>query len=108
MARTLAKTVHVEDETHGRAVYLAGTVPPDWAQNLIQNPKAWQSDEDTNAEGESEGSSDEHGGEVKRPGKSGPGSGRDQWAAYATSVGVEVGDQMSRDDIMAAVDALED
>ena len=34
----------------------------------------------------------------------GPGSGRDAWVAYAESLGVEVTDDMSRDDIVAAVE----
>lgn len=37
------------------------------------------------------------------PPKSGPGSGRDAWAAYAASLGVEVTDDMNRDDIVEAL-----
>lgn len=101
MARTLAKTVHVEHETHGRQMFLAGSVPPDWAQDFITNPKAWVTSDDDDTEPEGSG------GEVKRPGKSGPGSGREAWVTYAESKGVTVDDQMSRDDIAAAVDALD-
>jgi hypothetical protein len=34
----------------------------------------------------------------------GPGSGRDEWAAYAESQGVEVSEDMSRKDIWAALE----
>jgi hypothetical protein len=35
----------------------------------------------------------------------GPGSGRDAWAAWAEHLGVEVTEDMTRDDIVAAIDA---
>lgn len=38
------------------------------------------------------------------PPRSGPGSGKEAWVAYAENVGVEVTDDMTRDDIIAAVD----
>lgn len=40
------------------------------------------------------------------PPRGGPGSGRDEWAAYAATLDVEVTEDMARDDIIAAVDAL--
>ena len=39
-----------------------------------------------------------------RPPTSGRGSGRDAWASYAALLGFEVDDDMSRDDIIAALD----
>jgi hypothetical protein len=39
------------------------------------------------------------------PPRAGKGSGRDEWAAYAAAVGVVVDDDMSRDDIIDAVDS---
>ena len=39
------------------------------------------------------------------PPKTGPGSSRDAWAEYAESLDVEVNEGMSRDDIVAAVEA---
>lgn len=39
------------------------------------------------------------------PPRGGPGSGRDEWVAYAASLDIEVTDDMTRDDIIAAVDA---
>lgn len=38
------------------------------------------------------------------PARSGPGSGVDAWRAYAEQIGLEVADDASRDDIIAAVD----
>ena len=38
------------------------------------------------------------------PPAAGPGSSRDAWVAYAETIGVEVTDDMSRDDIIDAVD----
>jgi hypothetical protein len=111
MDRKLAYTVHVEDEEHGRRVLLAGTVPPSWAAKMI-GPHAYVADDQPGDDQDEDEDGDQGGagtgGEVKRPGKSGPGSGRDEWAAYAQSRGLQVGDQMSRNDIMAAVDELDD
>lgn len=42
--------------------------------------------------------------EANPPPKSGAGSGRDAWAAYAEQRGVTVADGSSRDDIVAALD----
>lgn len=39
------------------------------------------------------------------PPRSGKGSGRDEWAAYAAAHGVDVEDGQSRDDIVAALEA---
>lgn len=44
-----------------------------------------------------------------RPPLGGPGSGRDAWAEYAETVfGLEITEDMSRDDIVDAVEAMED
>lgn len=40
------------------------------------------------------------------PPKAGPGSGRTAWAAYASSAGVAVEDDMTRDDIIDAVEGV--
>jgi hypothetical protein len=46
--------------------------------------------------------------EVTEPPRSGAGSGRDAWVAYAGTQGVEVTDDMTRDDIIAAVELAEE
>jgi hypothetical protein len=43
--------------------------------------------------------------ESKVPPRQGPGSGADKWRAYAKSVEVQVGDDASRDDVIAALEA---
>jgi hypothetical protein len=42
--------------------------------------------------------------EDQAPPRAGKGSGRDEWAAYAESVGLDVDDDMTRDEIIAAVE----
>lgn len=44
---------------------------------------------------------------AEAPPKAGPGSSRDAWAEYAAQVGVEVGEDVSRDEIIEAVEAAE-
>ena len=44
-------------------------------------------------------------GDGGAPPRSGAGSGRDAWAAYAAAQGVQVDDDMSRDQIIEAVEA---
>lgn len=78
----------------GGVVYAPGDEVPAHHARLITNPKAWD-------------------GEVPAPGdasspvpppRAGKGSGRDEWAAYASALGVDVDVSASRDDIIAAVD----
>lgn len=105
--RTLAVTVHVhvDGETH---VFEAGATPPDWACELISNPDAW-----TDVEGSRSGAGAEQRPADISPGVGGPpprhgaGSGRDAWAAYAADHGVPVGEEMSRADILDALDAAD-
>lgn len=55
--------------------------------------------------GDLEGGSAQSGGtDDDRPPLGGAGSGRDSWASYAEGKGVEVTDDMSREDIIAALD----
>ena len=44
---------------------------------------------------------------LERPATSGPGSDKKSWRLYAEHIGVEVGEDWSRSDIQAAVDAVE-
>lgn len=43
-----------------------------------------------------------------RPPKGGAGSGLDEWLAYAADHGIDVPDDATRDDVIAAVEAAED
>lgn len=97
--RRLAATVHVhegEDGVAGTFVFEAGTVPPPWAVALITNPDAWGETPPDVSPGD--------GGADGVPPRHGAGSSRAAWAAYADTVGVDVDEDMSRDDIIAAVD----
>ena len=68
---------------------------PEWAEAAIENPDVW-ADEDID-----EDDVDTGGGE---PPRTGAGSGRANWAAYAESLGIEVPDGASRDEIIDLVD----
>lgn len=106
--RRLAATVHVhegEDGVAGTFVFEAGTVPPPWAVALITNPDAWGETPPgvSPADGDG-GTSPSPSGVGGVPPRHGAGSSRAAWAAYADTVGVDVDEDMSRDDIIAAVD----
>lgn len=101
MARKLATYVHVADDKGEIHVYGPDTKElPAWAVKAITNPAAW-ADGDTATAAEPSPAA----GEDEEPPRAGKGSGRAEWAAYAASVGVEVDDDATRDDIIAAVDA---
>lgn len=71
-------------EVHG---FGPGDDVPEWARRKITNPDVWES-----GVGESE------------PPRHGAGSSREAWADYASSQGVEVSEDDSRDDIIAKVE----
>lgn len=107
MADVLAATVHVHVDEHGepgRFVFEAGTVPPEWAVPLITNPDAWADSSGSEAEPGSEPVDTPDGGVDGPPPRTGQGSSRAAWAEYAESVGVDIDDDMSRDDIIDAID----
>lgn len=121
MAR-LAKAVSVRGRK-GDVLFLPGQDVPEWAQKLITNPHVWASDEQDeqdspeadDVEPDEVDDTDDQYDDVEEddsestvappvPPKSGTGSGRDAWAAYASAYSVDVTDDMSRDDIFAALD----
>jgi hypothetical protein len=89
---TLATNVVVTDPATGQpASFLAGEQPPDWAVEQITNPAAWEADE-----------SDEQDGPPARQAK------KEVWASYAEANGIDVpGDDPTKDDIIAAVEAAQ-
>ncbi|PSO52511.1 MAG: hypothetical protein BRC31_04650 [Actinobacteria bacterium QS_5_72_10] len=99
----LATSVSLANPSTGiHEMFVAGTPTgdlPDWARQRITNPDVWRGD------GGASSASVPDSSELKRPPESGAGSGRESWAAYAAELGVEVTDDMGRDDIIAAVDA---
>lgn len=125
MTRKLATYVHVTDENFQRHTFGPDDEVPGWAEKLITNPKAWKSDTDADEEaieapdgtGQSpEGQSDGgDGGDqnvdgvtvVDDPDRPRGNASREEWATYASGRGVDVTGQMGRDDIRAAVEALD-
>lgn len=108
---TLAITVHVQDPETGRhVVFHKGAEPPAKVVAMIKNPGVWADPEEAaavaeafRAEGEPEEvTADEEDGSEEPP-RSGRGSGRDAWAAFAADRGVHVEDEDTRDDIVQAL-----
>lgn len=67
---------------------------PDWARKVITNPKVWDGDDEPEEFQEIE----------PEPPRHGKGSGLEAWRSYAMSLGVDLEEGMSRDDVIAAVD----
>ena len=91
MARQLVSHVHVFNEDKGDYEVLAGGTPegdvPAWAVKAMGD-HVWVDDSKDADEG----------GE---PPRSGAGSGKQAWTDFAAANGVEVGDDDTRDDIIA-------
>lgn len=111
-------TVHDDDGVSHH--FGPGDVVPQWAVERITFPGVWADGPDpagapaadgeevgdgTPAEGPADGAASGGDEVVERPPAKGPGSGLGAWRAYARAIGVPVSDGMSRDDIIAAVDA---
>lgn len=88
--------VHVRDEAGENHVFGPDDTVPGWARQAITNPNVWEG-----ADESSETSSDE-------PPRSGKGSGVEAWLAYAESKGIDMPEDASRDDVIAAVDAAKE
>jgi hypothetical protein len=104
----LALTVHVHDPETGRTVVLnRGTEVSGRHLTLITNPGVWEDpDEASEAVAAFEASQEteeESTDAVVEPPRSGKGSGRDAWALFAANHDVEVDDEDTRDDIIAAL-----
>lgn len=105
----LALNTHVHDPDTGRTVVLyRGTEVEGRLLTLITDPGVWADPDETElARSEFESSLVDDVDELvlSEPPRSGSGSGRDAWVAFAAQQGVEVRDGDTRDDIIAAVDA---
>lgn len=106
--KQLVAHVHVRDLA-GRAVAFGpGDGVPTWARKQISNPKAWGEGEPAEpaptspptsaGDGEGEGS-------LEAPPRSGKGSGVEAWRAFAERKGVDVDQDASREDVIAACEA---
>lgn len=91
MTRSLNTNVFVNGNWYG-----PGQVPPAEVAELITNPKVWDGEEAELEQSEPE--------RLERPAGN---ASREKWAAYATQEGVEVKDDMQREDIKSAVDSRE-
>lgn len=131
--RQLARSVHLFDDKGRRHVFVPGDEVPEWAAKRIKNPAAWADDDKSSASAdvddapaddeqddtteaeteddtateaeETEGSDDDSDDEVPEPPRSGKGSGKEPWAAYATAIGVDFPEDASVKEIRDAVDA---
>jgi hypothetical protein len=93
MGRRLVANVALRNaETDAVEVFEAGSTLPSWAEKLVTNDAVFEGGADEAAASEA-------------PPRAGRGSGRDEWAAYASSLGVAFDDDATRDEIVAAVDA---
>jgi hypothetical protein len=108
---TLALNTLVHDPQTGRTVVLhRGTDVQGRVLTLITNPGVWEdADEAAEARAAFEASQAtatelvEPQQSLVEPPRTGTGSGRDSWAAFAEARGVAVSDEDKRDDIIAAL-----
>lgn len=104
----LAMNAVVHDAETGRTVVLhRGTEVTGRTLTLITNPNIWEDPEETAealAEFEaSQKTEEEPTDAVVEPPRAGRGSGRDAWVLFAAAHGVEVGDEDTREDVIAAL-----
>lgn len=98
MGRKLTKNVTLWDaETQSPRTLLAGDEPSAEDAKLIDNPKAWSTDDEAVA-APAEGDVDDD-----RPAQSAK---KADWVEYAESLGVELDDDATKQDYIDAVDAL--
>jgi hypothetical protein len=93
MTRRLRKSVYLR--RNSRLELLAkGSDVPEWAEGQIPDYLVEEGDDQSPSDTE----------DPERPPLKGPGSGRTAWADYATSQGLEVTDDMTKADIIDALD----
>lgn len=99
----LRTTVHVTDLDGRTRAFESGQDLPDWAAAQITNPDVWEGELPRHLQCEQDPSRPPEDASPAEPPRAGKGSGRDVWAAYAASRGVEVPGDASRDDIVSAL-----
>lgn len=102
MGRQLAATVYVADEEGVVRSFGPGDTLPDWAAAKITNPDAYVDNDEAAPAADDESAPHDSDG---APPKTGKGSGLANWLTYAESLGVDVPEDASRDDVIAAVEA---
>jgi hypothetical protein len=101
----LNTTVFVVDPDGRDRPFGPGEDLPDWAAEQISNPDVWDGEPPTRTHGDQGGTGQQAPATQtpapgKEPPRSGKGSGRDAWAAYAVQRGVDVNDDATRDDVI--------
>lgn len=100
MGRVLLDNTVVRHPDTGFGVLLPeGSDLPAWAEDLVGDHLLVDAGEPGPSSTSSAGESPAN----EEPPLGGPGSSREAWAEYAERLGVEVDDEMSRDDIVDAV-----
>lgn len=102
MARGLNATVYLHDEDGVVRGFGPGDVVPGWVAARITNPDVWTDDPGDDAAVADEPA--DGGGHDGPPPRAGKGARVEAWHAYAASIGVDVPDDATRDEIIAAVD----
>jgi hypothetical protein len=103
--KQLAAHVHVRDLGGRTVAYGPGDDVPAWARKQISNPKAWgdvESAEPSQAETPPPAGT---GDELAAPPRAGKGSGVDAWRTFAERKGVDVDQDASREQIIAACES---
>lgn len=99
MGRRLNATVYLHDENDVVRGFGPGDVIPEWVAEQITNPDVWEDDDSADGADEAPGDG--------APPRTGKGSSAAAWLAYAKSLGVDVAEDAGRDEIIAAVEALD-
>jgi hypothetical protein len=115
MPRRLRRVVHLRDDRGVRHVFGPHDELPDWAAARIRNPAAWADTapdpdqdppprEDPPPVSVNQPAVEPAATAVPIPPRSGKGSGRSAWAAYAAHHGIAVGEDWERGDIIEALE----
>lgn len=99
MGRALRTYVHVHDEDGQTHVFGPDDEVPAWAAKRITNPAAWEDDA-----GEDTGGQQAGGEQTGAPPRSGKGSGKEAWAAYAAQHDVKLENDATREDYIAELE----
>ncbi|MFJ9468332.1 hypothetical protein [Streptomyces caniferus] len=101
-SKQLVAAVHVRDLQGRTVVFGPGGDVPAWAAKQITNPKAWGDAADTVGVPPVP---TPPGVGVEVPPRSGKGSGVEAWRAFAERKGVDVDQDATREDVIAACEA---
>lgn len=105
MARIFSECVILRSPVTGEpTVFMPGSPVPGWAESLVTNPAATVGLPDEVTTGTDEGTNPK----VETPPASRPygNAPKNEWADYATGLGVEIPDGATKNEIIALVDEL--